>query len=127
MQWPERVLQILHMAGVSQDAYEPLEWKFDNRAQAGIMRHRSQARPLPNEVYGGPLSLGIGFHWTYANELRAAETRASVFRRQLRVCSGASWHMGLEARMLDMQTVTKLDASSRKYARRAASMRVGSS
>ena len=96
MPWPERFLQILHMAGMSQDAYEPLEWKFDNRVQVGTMRHHPQARPLPNEVYGGPPSLVIGFHWTddsdfagySANELRAAETRASVFRRQLRVCQG---------------------------------------
>ena len=69
MPWPERVLETLHLAGMSQDAYEPLEWKFDSRAQAGIMRHRSQARPLPNEVYGGPPSLVIGFHWTDDSDL----------------------------------------------------------
>ena len=63
MPWPERVLQIFHMARVSQDAYEPLEWKFDNWARAG-MRHRSQARPLLDEVYDGPPSLFVGFHGT---------------------------------------------------------------
>ena len=61
--WPERVLQVFRMAGISQDNYEPLEWKFDNWARAH-RRHRSQARPLPGEVCGGPPSLFIGFHGT---------------------------------------------------------------
>ena len=41
----------------------PLEWKFDNWARAH-RRHRSQARPLPGKVCGGPPSLFIGFHGT---------------------------------------------------------------
>ena len=61
--WPERVLQVFRMAGISQDNYEPLEWNFDNWARAH-RRHRSQARPLPGEVFGGPPSLFIGFHGT---------------------------------------------------------------
>ena len=40
-----------------------LEWKFDNWARAG-MRHRSQARPLLDEVYDDPPSLFVGFHGT---------------------------------------------------------------
>ena len=68
----------------------------NNRKNRALFREQ-----IGHHTYSGGQS-DATFAGYSANELRAAETRASVFRRQLGVCSGASLHMGLEARMLDM-------------------------
>ena len=46
--WPERVLQIVHMACMSEDTYEPLVLSFDNWAQReGLF---SSSRPLAERL-----------------------------------------------------------------------------
>ena len=117
--------------GISKNDYDPLEWMFDNWARAH-MRHRSQARPLPNEVYGGPPSRVIGFHWTDDSDFLAIlQTNygqlkpgpASFGGNYVYVKGFLAYGPGSE----DARHATSVDASSRKYERRAASMHVGSS
>ena len=119
-------MQIVDMAGVSEHDYDPLTLKFDGWARASKKGGSEVPRPLPNEV-DGQLSLFVGFHGTTENGLlrilRTNGGQLKVLLGATTCLSRASWH----TRMLDRQTVTKLDTSSRKYARRAASMHVGSS
>ena len=51
------------MAGLSEDAYEPLVMKFDNWARVSMNGRSKVPRPLLQEV-DGQLSLPVGFHGT---------------------------------------------------------------
>ena len=51
------------MAGLSEDAYEPLVMKFDNWARVSMNGRSKVPRPLLQEV-DGQLSLLVGFHGT---------------------------------------------------------------
>ena len=66
--WPERVLQIVHMACMSEDTYEPLVLSFDYWARASMKDRFPVPVPLPKEV-DGPLSLFVGFRGTTENAL----------------------------------------------------------
>ena len=100
--WPERAVQILHMAGMSKDKCEPLALRFGNWVRASMKNRFAVPIPLPHEV-DGALSLFVGS----CLQGQGLETATTCLPRDY-------WQMGLEARMFEMETIGTLTASSQK-------------